>query len=248
MKVSVLILTISLVLSSACSYSKFVKTGSSYPPVPDSSEVKVIPWGNQSDYEVVGIAEIGESSLDTRLEEAKSIARENGGDAIAPKGIDVNDSDKGDVGYRLQSFLILRTKPRQIPRQPDLKPKASEPEVAAVPVKRDTYKSSTLPRATYRLLVEEYDTLKGEKFRGSLFPAKFFRMPRSIDRQVDGEKKLLLLQTKSGKRKLLLLVPVDRTELFKELIRMRERLNFVYTPVTVYKSRYPVLEFLDILD
>ncbi len=244
MKTSILILTISLVLSSACSYSKFVKTGSSYPPVPDSSEVKVISWGNQTDYEVVGVAEIGESSLDTRLEEAISIARENGGDVIAPKGFDKNDSEKGDAGYRLQSFLILRTKPRQ----PDLKPKVCEPETAAVPVKRDTYKSSTLPRATYKLLVEEYDTLKGEKFRGSLFPAKFFRMPRSIDRQIDGEKKLLLLQTKSGKRKLLLLIPVDRTELFKDLIRMRERLNFVYTPITVYKSRYPVLEFIEILD
>ena len=196
MKTSIHFLIIILVLSSACSYSKFVKTGSSYPPLPDSSEVKIIPWGNQSDYEIVGIAEIGESSLDTRLEEAKSIARKNGGDAIAPKGSDVNNTEMEDAGYRLQDFLILRTKPRQIPSQQDLKPIISEPELAAVPVNRDSYESSTLPKATYKLLVEEFDTLKGQKFRGSLFPAKFFKIPPSIDQQIDGDKKLLLLQTK----------------------------------------------------
>lgn len=225
----------------SCTYSKFVLTGSNYEPLPEDKEVKVIPWGNQADYEVIGVAEIGESDIETRVEEAKKIARMNGGDIIAPKGIEVGDTEEPDVGYRLQNFLILKTKEGQEVAEVE-EPQETPPE-EVVPQVED------YPRASMRDLRRNYASLRGQKFQGYLYAFRFIKMPRRLAREVDKDKKVLGLRTsKRGKIKVFLLVPREEVDAFNDIISSKEKFKFVYTPVTVYKKRYPVLEYISMLE
>ncbi|MDY6934644.1 MAG: hypothetical protein SVZ03_10550 [Spirochaetota bacterium] len=250
---AVLILLVSLF---ACSTAKFVRTGSVYPSLPRGEEVKVVVWGDQGKYEVIGVVEIGESSLESRIRKAKSIARDNGGDAIMPKGItDENELNKIGGGFLLQSFLVLRTKAEK-----QMIEEKKVDIVSKIEPERDFFESveeeesqtvediqpdaENLPRATFKLLIEEYATLRDEKFRGSLYPVKFTKVPSELRSYVERDRKLLLLKTKSGRYSLYLIVPENKGKRIGSIIGTNKKLDFVYTPVTVYRSKYPVLKYL----
>ncbi len=241
MKRNAIMIILSVIFTCSCSYSRFVLTGNTYPSLPSDSTVKVIAWEDEGKYDVIGIVEIGESSISSRIEEAKRLARKHGGDAILPKGKEGQGLEANDTGYLLQNFMVLRKKEKE----PAIVENITE---ESLPKHDMSYENTNLPRATYKLLLEEYESLRGEKFRGSLFPTKFFKIPAEIDTFAKGNKKLLQLKTKSGSKMLLLLVPKDNTRIFSKMIKSKEKLNFVYTPVTVYKSKYPVLEFLAVIE
>jgi hypothetical protein len=232
----------SFVILCSCTYSKFVLTGNKYDPLPEEKEVKVIPWGNQADYDVIGVVEIGESDIETRINEAKSIARMNGGDTVAPKGIEAGDaSEEGDVGYRLQSFMILKSREVQETAKVEEPPREEPPRV-------ETAAAEDYPKASFKLLREEYASLKGQKFQGALYPYRFRDIPTQIIGFVEGDKKLLELRTKSGKARLYLLLPGDQVEVFENMIKSRNIIKFVYTPLTVYRRKYPVVDFIAVLE
>lgn len=273
MRWSVNIIVLFSIFLYTCSLSQFVLTGKQYPPLPESSEVKVVAWGDQGRYEIIGIVDIGETSLDKRIEEAKRVARNNGADIIMPKvarnGEELSSSNSG---FLLQSFLVMRTKEevsneigdeiKEEERQVDILKSSSEEMdegkesyLTDIDTVKDTDTDADrmqlnyrdLPRATFKLLVEEYETLKGERFRGSLFATKLSKIPAELSLESGDYKGFLETTTKTGKYKLYLLIPKDDTLDFTKMIKSKERLNFVYTPVTVYRSKYPVLEFLDLI-
>ena len=227
----------------SCTYSKFVLTGNKYDSFSEDKEVKVIPWGNQADYDVIGVAEIGESDIETRINEAKRIARINGGDIIAPKGIEPGDSsEEGDVGYRLQSFMILKS------REVKEVAKVEEPPREEPPTTET--KAGNYPKASFKLLREESESLQGQKFQGAMYPYKFHDIPSTILGFVEGDKKFLELRFKSrsAKLKMYILVPADQVEMLEDMIKSKQVLKFVYTPLTVYRKKYPVVDFIAVLE
>ncbi len=255
MKRVILIILLLMIFFSCETQSRFVLTGVKHPPLAENVEVKVVAWGDPGNYEAIGIVDIGQYNLEDRIIEAKRIARLHGGDVIMPKGLRNKEAikDTASEGYLIQSFLILKTKEEM-------------PEVAMVKdvgkiekeddIQDDMEKSSSishknyanLPRATYKLLVNDYKSLKGELFKGSLYPKQYFRTPRRLRSHAGSDKKLLLVNTKSGKYKIFLFVPKSMTDRVQGIIKKRGRFNFVYTPVDVYvtgKGRYPVLEYVD---
>lgn len=232
-------LLISIIAFCGCSSTKFVMTGKKYPPLSEKEEVKLVIWDNPGNYEPIGIADLAALSLDKRIEMAKQIARANGGDVVMPKGLFEHNrvKMKSDEGYVLQTFLILRTKKEEAPDK-SMQPDEKKDEVAAPDYKK-------LPRANYRVLVEDVDSVKGNKYQGSLYPVQLYRIPAELKSLAGEDKKIVMLSTASGKNKLLLLVPRERTKRFEEMIKSRAKLRFAYTPIAVYKSRYPVIDFID---
>jgi hypothetical protein len=249
---SILLLTI---FFSCETQSRFVLTGVKQPPLAENAEVKVVAWGDPGNYEAIGIADVGQYNLEERINEAKRIARLHGGDVIMPKGLRDKESikDTESEGYLIQSFLILKKK-EEMPEVAVVK------DVGKIEKKDDIHDDmeessnvpqknyANLPRATYKLLLNDYKSLKGELFQGSLYPKRYFRTPRILRSHAGANKRLLMVSTKSGKYKIFLFVPESMTDRFQGIIKNRGRFNFVYTPLDVYvtgKGRYPVLEYVD---
>ncbi len=235
--------------------SRFVLTGVKQSPLAENAEVKVVAWGDPGNYEAIGIADVGQYNLEERIQEAKRIARLHGGDVIMPKGLRNTESmkDNNGEGYLLQSFIILKTK-EEMPEVAMVKDvgkieKKEDMQDDVAKSSRESPKQYTnLPRATYKLLINDYRSLKGELFRGSLYPKRYFKMPRRLRSHAGGDKKLVLVSTRSGKYKLFLFVPESMTDRLQGIIKNQGKLNFVYTPVDVYvtaREKYPVLEFVD---
>lgn len=235
--------------------SSFVLTGVKQSPLAENAEVKVVAWGDPGNYEAIGIADVGQYNLEERILEAKRIARLHGGDVIMPKGLRDKESVKDDSGegYLLQSFLILKTK-EEMPEVAMVKDvgKIEKKEDVQEDVEKSSIESpkkyANLPKATIKLLINDYRSLKGELFRGSLYPKRYFKMPRRLRSHARGGKKLVLVSTRSGKYKIFLFVPESMKGRLQGIIKNQGKLNFVYTPVDVYvtaRGKYPVLEFVD---
>ena len=235
-----------LIVSCKTTGVNFVRTGEKYPPTPAGVEIKIIAWGDAKGYEVIGFADVGGYSVEKRVEKAKYVARDNGGDAIMPKGLWKESretvSEKGSM--LVQSFVILKS--RTSSKMDDLIDDSDLPGDDTGKKAKDDY--GKLPRATFKLLVKDIDNLKGEMFRGTLFPVKYFKTPDSLREHLGDGGKLLLLSTKSRKFKLLAFIPREKTSRVSQLISENRKVNFVYSPLTLYRTKegtYPVLKFID---
>ncbi len=250
-----LIATFILALAIGCkSPYELVRTGPIYPPLAKDSEVKIIGWQRPDSYEQVGIVDVGEYTLDRRISIAKQVARETGGDIIMPK-ISADPEETKKPGFLLQSFIILREKksPSLAAAGPDLaiapstipeKDEKSAIQPAAEP-KKDY---SKLPRAQFRILLSEISMLKGSQFQGSLYPVKYYTIPQSLKSVGAAERQLLMLSTRDGEKQVLLFVPKEKSRDFRKMIQNKRILNFVYTPLTVYRGKYPVLDYVDTIE
>jgi hypothetical protein len=232
--------------------SEFILTGVKHEALPENTEVKVVAWGDSDRYEIIGIADVGQYSLDERIEEVKRIARLHGGDVIMPKGLQGSESrEKIDrEGYLLQSFLVMRMKDEvpEVAIKDASKMGDDDKLTADKELQASIEKYKNLPRATYKLLVNDYRTLKGELFKGSLYPKRYYPIPARLRSLAGRDKQMLLVTTRSGKYKLFLLVPKNMNSKFKGMIRQGKKLNFVYSPVDIYvtrRGRYPVLKYVD---
>lgn len=243
MKRSVIYILLSCTLLYACSslHKRFILTGNQQKPLTSDAEVKLIPWGDQKKYEKIGIAEVGLYTRERRIAVAMNIARAHGGDTIMPKEEKVVEGR----GYRIESFLVLKEKkgpePRPVMVRTNIE-KVEEKDIAREP------DYSNLPRATYKLLTEEFKLLKGEKFQGKLYPKKFRRTPRRLRGHTGRGKRVIQASTRRGTYRLYIIVPSDMTKKIKKMIRSGKQLHFVYTPVDVFytgKRMYPVLEYID---
>ncbi|HON78161.1 MAG TPA: hypothetical protein PK544_06695 [Spirochaetota bacterium] len=245
MKRSIYLFLMLVLMFSCKSPYELVRTGPIYPPQPQDAEVKIVGWGEKAHYEQIAIADVGEYTLDRRIQEAMKAAREAGGTAIMPK-LTTDSELNAKSGFLVQSFLILKEKSEDIAETPEQK-------VATVPVEKKggdiegktgpDY--SNLPRAKYRLLLSDLALLKGTTFRGSMYPVRYYRVPRTLKTYRKTNSHLLLLSSRSGSSRVLLFLPKDKYTAVRAMIKSKKRLDFVYKPVAVYKSKFPVLEYVD---
>ncbi len=235
-------------LSFSCMSVEFKKTGEVYSPLSEDIEVQefITSFPNQK-YEEIGILSVEGGSEEERIEEAKEIARENGGDGVIAKSLQDNgdESDFDIEGNQIansdvQEFIIVKLE-------------ENEPDDTGFMVDRDSGKRggaidfSTLPRATYKQLVDDSGSIQGEMFRGKLLPRKLYKIPSSLKEYTEDGDKIVLLSTKSGKYKILLIVPNSKIDILKKKIKSRKMIDFAYSPVTVFKTRKgkrPVIEFV----
>ncbi len=244
-----------LIFTSCKAPYELVRTGPAQPPLPKDAEIKVVSWSEIDKYEQIAIVDVGEFTLEKRMKYAMDAARAAGGEFIAAKLSGDEAKDKRSE-YLVQSFVVLKKKAIQetaAPKETAIIPKVSEAmpseekkipeEKEEIPAEAPDY--SSLPRASFRMLLKEAPTLKGEKFRGSLYPVKYFKVPLELKKETSAGKQLLMLSNQSGSAKVLLILPRDKYQDMQDMIKAKKRLDFIYTPVTVYRSKYPVLEYVD---
>ena len=119
-----------------------------------------------------------------------------------------------------------------------------EDELAAVPGKDVAISIASLPRATYKQLLEEYPAMQGKEYFASLYPVKFYKVPSSLKVYDIKNHRLLLMRTSSEKYKLLVFVPEENVAEMKTKTETGNKVNFAYSPLGVYKQRYPVLKLI----
>ncbi len=124
----------------------------------------------------------------------------------------------------------------------DIAPITEGEDFGAIDSKADY---SNLPRASYRKLLSETPSMRGEQFRGSLYPVKYFRLPPELKKHSEEGNQLLMLSSRKGSARVLLMVPPGKRRDIQSLIQSKKPLEFVYKPVTVYRAKYPVLQFVD---
>jgi hypothetical protein len=95
-------------------------------------------------------------------------------------------------------------------------------------------KHAEFPRLTYRMLQNDYDFLKGEKFTGTIYPAKILPMPAGLRKKAGADTRLVRAAVASGKHALYVIIPKSAADRVSELARKKKVLSMVYTPVGAY--------------
>lgn len=236
---------------SCSSTSKVVVTGEKYDPLPPGEEVRLVLVDKMNNYNEIGIVEIAGMTLEQRVKKAREVARTYGGDTIMPYGIyDEETRKKATAGYQAQSFYILKTKIGEEEKETaagaddSTDMELEEDEMDKVPGGDVSVSIASLPRATYKQLLEQYPAMQGKEYYASLYPVKFYKVPSSLKVYDIKNHKLLLMQTVSAKYKLLVFVPEDKIDTVKKSIKSKDKIDFAYSPIGVYKQRFPVLKLI----
>ncbi len=248
-------------------YTPFVTE--SMGPLPPHVTVKVAQWGILDGYEVIGYAEVKGDTIQDRIKGAEKYARAFGGDVLMPKGVTSREQLTNTYRDRAtQGFLIWRKRasaastppitvidvngPRQIPVNPSGDKKMQDsllqdvPEKSKTPELKEDYPIyGKLARLTYNKLQENGSDIKGQNFRGASFALKLFKVPDDLGLDVTTDKRMVMLATRSGENKLFLIIEAGREKFFQDLIKSDKVFEFVYTPIGIYKEKFPVLQFVD---
>ena len=231
------IFTLTALLMISCTSVEFVKTGEEYPALNESDEVQVLLTIDKNQYDEIGIADIGGVSLPVRIEKAKQIARSKGGNVVVPVTMCTEEAQKRmRSGYIIQSFYILKTK-----------------AVAAIPKETAQSKQITIPveeefmpekqAATFTQLLQQYPALQGQPFTNSMVPLRFYKIPPSLLVYGLSEYKLCLMQFDADNT-VLVFIPQEKITIIKKSIDNRNTIPVDFTPLGVYKGKYPVLKML----
>ncbi|MGQ9843464.1 MAG: hypothetical protein ACUVRK_07840 [Spirochaetota bacterium] len=221
----------------SCASVEFVKTGEEYPALNESNEVKVLLNIDKNQYDEVGIADIGGVSLPVRIEKAKQIARSKGGDVIVPVTMCTEEAQKRmRSGYIIQSFYILKTKSVSTTSKETAQSKQIPPlvEEEFIPEKQ---------AATFTQLLQQYPALQGQPFTNTMVPLRFYKIPPSLLVYGLSEYKLCLMQFDADNT-VLVFIPQEKITVIKKSIDTRNIMPIDFTPLGVYKAKYPVLKML----
>lgn len=257
MKISKSLCLLIIILFVGCAAKEqMVLVGPQQTPLSPETDIEIIAWSKCTDYELVAVAEISEKTLEKRLLKAQNMARMVGATTVMPKGIsDLSADNSNNDGSVLQSFLILRKLEKP--------PVEEEPVVEEIPSKKFSRKkiaekstepvdNNNLPRAQYRLLVEEYAALRDEKFKSELYPAKIiWSIPAEIKSLVGKDELLIIAETSNKNHKIYITLPVSMKDDIKEDIENEELLSIVYSPIGVYElkgKKYPVLKYIETIE
>jgi hypothetical protein len=250
-----------LILS--CTSVEYIKIGNEFPSLAETDDVQVFMSSNPAQkYEKIGLVRIRGGSLEKRIEEAKEYAREKGGNAVIAREIGALSDPATDevvekVGastYETQEFSIIKleTGGTSIAKADKLE-EATESEKGKGSKEQDENILSLLdlnsiPRASYSQLINNYKSLQGKMFRGTLYPKKIYKIPPALKEGTESGDRLVLLTTKSGKNNIYLIVGSDKVPSFQNKIKSGEILDFVYSPFNVYTSKagkQPVIKFVE---
>ena len=231
----------------SCVSVEYTKTGKEYDPLPAGEDVKLLLASlPENKYEDVGTVRVKGGSEEKQIERAKEAARQKGGNGImqAEKGDDTAEKESSFF-----SFLSSEVREFQIVRIDDRPSPESNQDVSddGDDKKNIPTDYSSLEKASYKQLINDYASLKDQLFKSTLYPKKILKIPASFKKYSIKGDKLILLSTEDGKKKLYLITEGNNKHL-KSLIKDKKKLSFVYYPVAVYKKKnekYPVLMFVD---
>jgi len=235
-----LLITLACIISFSflsCTTAEYIKTGMEYEPLPPDTEVKVLLTVDKSNFDEIGIADIGGVSLPVRIEKAKQIALNKGGNVIVPVGICDEEAQKRiRSGYIIQSFYILKSKDLVSVSKTTEVPQTTTEEVTEEPFPE---KQS----ATFTQLLQQYPFLQGKTFSNEMQPLKFYKIPPSLTVYGLSNYKLCLMQF-DKENSVLVFIPSNKIPVIKKLIESPKSISVDYTPLGVYKDKYPVLQML----
>lgn len=103
---------------------------------------------------------------------------------------------------------------------------------------------SAIPRATYRILAEDYEFLRDERFKGVVCPDKIMQLPKSLATHAHDDYKLLKAKTVARKNIIYVIIPENVVTRVREAIKMKRKFYIVYTPVDIYGG-FPVVKFVE---
>ncbi len=241
MKILLIYSVLFLFISCASTYSKFVQTGTPFNFLPEDRDINILPEGDLSRFEEVGIAEIKNPDKELRVSEAKRLAKEHGGESIMPI---TKDSDDDKQNFRV--LVQVKEDKEEAEAEEELpEEELQEPPKPVITKEKPDY--SNLPVVPYKILVDECVNLKDEKFRTGMYPKKITDVPKDLLRYTGKNKKLLELDMKKGGSKVYLIIPAKNSQIFQRTIYKKRKLKFVYSPVITYRS-IPLLKFLDMIE
>lgn len=267
-----LIIIVLVFTFSSCMKAQFIRTGEVYPPLSPADEIQLfLPEDGKVKYNEIGVLRVMGGSEEKRIVKAKETARENGGDAIIARAAGESGSagtgtegegfeiPRRPTSYETQEFIIAKLLeklsdktdssniPSEEPQKTEVPDQFFEEDIAKKPeLTQENYK--LLPRATYAQLIKDYKSLKGEMFRGMLYPKKIFKVPGSVKKLSQKGDKVVLLTTESGKTSIYILVPTGSLQTFKEKIRAKKEIDFVYSPLSAIRikgKKRPVVKYVD---
>ena len=90
------------------------------------------------------------------------------------------------------------------------------------------------PRLTYRMLLNDGDFLKGEKFTGVVHPREILKPVAKLRRISGKDMRVVKALTTSGKNALYVIVPAASLPRISKLIKKNKSLDLVYTPAGLY--------------
>ncbi|MEJ5360598.1 MAG: hypothetical protein WBK20_02375 [Spirochaetota bacterium] len=232
-----IVLVYIVLLFISCTSVEFVKTGEEYPALNETDEVQVLLTVDKNHYDEIGIADIGGVSLPVRIEKAKQIARSKGGNVIVPVTMCTEEAQKRmRSGYIIQSFYILKTKTAAIAPKETV-----ESKQITLPVEEEFIPEKQA--ATFTQLLQHYPSLQGQSFTNSMVPLRFYKIPPSLLVYGLSEYKLCLMQFDDDNT-VLVFIPKEKITVIKNAIDKRSTIAVDFTPLGVYKEKYPVLKML----
>jgi len=243
----------------SCMSAEFIKTGDEFIPLAENEEVLLFTSSNpQLKYQTIGLLRIRGGKFEDRVGKAKQYAMKKGGNGIIAREVGIltepgtdNVIEKiGTSTYETQEFVIIKYEgdisAAKI-AQAEAAKSGDQKEDSGL-LEKGSIDYSTVPRATYKQLISDYKSLQGNIFQGSLYPKKIFKIPSSLNINAQAGDRLILLTTKSQKNKLYLMINKDQIPDFRKKISSGELMDFVYSPLDVYKTKegtYPVIKFVE---
>ena len=233
-----LIVLLNIIISViSCTSVEFVKTGEEYPPLGQENDVKVLLIVDKNQFDEIGIADIGGVSLPVRIEKAKQVARSKGGDVIVPATICDEDVQKRiRSGYIVQTFYILKTKSTPVDQK----------EVQIKPTTPQHLEEDFIPEKqslTFEQILQNYPTLQGQVYTNDMVPLRFYKIPPSLMVYGLTDYKLCLMQF-DEQNTVLVFIPKEKIATIKLSIDMKKTVAIDFTPLGVYKDKYPVLKMI----
>jgi hypothetical protein len=245
----------------SCTSTEYIKTGNEFPSLAETEDVKVFTTSKPDQkYEKIGVIRVRGGSLEKRVEESRIYARKKGGNAVIAREIGIltnpgTDDVVEQIGastYETQEFIIIKLEGGNAIAKVDKLEKANDSKNNAA-VKDLLDKTSSLdynsiPRASYSQLLNNYISLQGKIFRGTLYPKKVYKIPTTLLEGTESGDRFVLLTTKSGKNSIYLIVGSDKLSAFQNKIKSGDILDFVYSPFNVYSGKagkQPVIKFVE---
>lgn len=226
----------------SCVSVDYVKTGKEYDPLPSDTEVKLLLASfPETRFEEIGTVRVSGGSEEVQIDRAKQIARQKGGQGIMPKK---KGGDSAELPEDTVEFRVVRLTGRA-------DDKGGEPKKELINPALESIDYSKLEEAAYEQLLEDDKSLKEETFKGSFLPKKTLKIPAELKKYCKEKEKIVVISADGPEEKLLLIVPRDTVKQIRSLIKKKQKVNIVYSPVGVYKKKndmYPVLKFIDMLE
>lgn len=104
--------------------------------------------------------------------------------------------------------------------------------------------NAKLPRLTYRMLLNDHDFLKGEKFYGTLYPIRVSDVPSALRRKAGADTRLLKASITSRKHALYVIIPKSGAGRVSEFAKKKKQLSIVYTPLGVHAG-LPLISLIE---